>query len=612
MLHQTSDLLARLTHYAAVVVGPRPEVATDPQRPARAACRSTAATVVLVLGNGTVENAIVEIDDTSATTRLSAASAHLAAQSVGRHAGRSRVDAAVRRRGRRRPVRDARSAPSAPGSPTTTCTSAARRRWPRRSTRSTSCGRCCTRWSSSSWSCRSCATSSTAACPWRSASSTASSRCRPARSSSRRSWSTASSVGSVGVLGPTRMNYPQALATVEVVERPARPPARRRGSRLMADYYELLGVDAGRRRADDLKKAYRQKAARAAPRRQPRRPAGRGALQGGRPGLRRALRRRAARPLRPLRRGRRRRPVRRSRTWTTCSAAAAWATSSRRSSAAANPFGGGRRGPSGPPRGQDMEVVVTITFEQAVFGDQIPVDVRTAAALRPSAAAPAPARARSRSRAPSAAARARSGGSARACSARWSSSSPCPRCGGLGQVVVTPCPKCRRRGPDHARQDVHRSTCRPASTRLDAAPHRGRGAGRAARRRQRRPLRAPPRAGPRALFAAIGDDLVHRRADLDRPGRARHQDRAGDARRRRGAVVHAGTQPGHEFVLRGPRRAAPARAAGEATCGRSCGSRCRPSCRARKSDLLRQYAELRGESVAEPGGLFSKIKSAFS
>ncbi|MEQ9163787.1 MAG: DnaJ domain-containing protein, partial [Ilumatobacter fluminis] len=36
-----------------------------------------------------------------------------------------------------------------------------------------------------------------------------------------------------------------------------------------------------------------------------------------------------------------------------------------------NPFGGGRRGPSGPPRGQDMEVVVTIDFEQSVFGAQI-------------------------------------------------------------------------------------------------------------------------------------------------------------------------------------------------------------------------------------------------
>src|SRR5690606_18673067 len=41
-----------------------------------------------------------------------------------------------------------------------------------------------------------------------------------------------------------------------------------------------------------------------------------------------------------------------------------------------SPFGGNRRGAGGPPRGQDMEVDVTITFEQSVFGDQIPVSLR--------------------------------------------------------------------------------------------------------------------------------------------------------------------------------------------------------------------------------------------
>ena len=38
--------------------------------------------------------------------------------------------------------------------------------------------------------------------------------------------------------------------------------------------------------------------------------------------------------------------------------------------------GGGRRGPSGPPRGQDMEAVATISFEQAVFGATVPVTLR--------------------------------------------------------------------------------------------------------------------------------------------------------------------------------------------------------------------------------------------
>src|SRR3954454_11421210 len=43
-----------------------------------------------------------------------------------------------------------------------------------------------------------------------------------------------------------------------------------------------------------------------------------------------------------------------------------------------NPFGGGQRAPAGPPRGQDLEVVADLTFEQAVFGTTLPVTVRTA------------------------------------------------------------------------------------------------------------------------------------------------------------------------------------------------------------------------------------------
>ena len=42
-----------------------------------------------------------------------------------------------------------------------------------------------------------------------------------------------------------------------------------------------------------------------------------------------------------------------------------------------SPFGGGRtRGPSGPPRGQDIEVIADISFEQAVFGDEIDVSLK--------------------------------------------------------------------------------------------------------------------------------------------------------------------------------------------------------------------------------------------
>jgi heat-inducible transcriptional repressor len=82
MLYQTSDLLTRLTHNAAVVVGPKSE-ASAIRGAQLVRLSSTAATVVLVLGNGTVENEIVEIDDATTDATLSAASAHLAASLSG-------------------------------------------------------------------------------------------------------------------------------------------------------------------------------------------------------------------------------------------------------------------------------------------------------------------------------------------------------------------------------------------------------------------------------------------------------------------------------------------------------------------------------------------------
>lgn len=78
MLHQTSDLLTRLTNNAAVVVGPKAEAATI--RSAQIVRLSaTAATVVVVLGNGTVENELIELDESVTDVAINSASAHLAA-----------------------------------------------------------------------------------------------------------------------------------------------------------------------------------------------------------------------------------------------------------------------------------------------------------------------------------------------------------------------------------------------------------------------------------------------------------------------------------------------------------------------------------------------------
>ncbi len=77
MLHHTSDLLAKLTHNAAVVLGPKVDAAVI--RSAQIVRLSaTAAAVVLVFGNGSVENEVIEVAGETADASLSTASTHFA------------------------------------------------------------------------------------------------------------------------------------------------------------------------------------------------------------------------------------------------------------------------------------------------------------------------------------------------------------------------------------------------------------------------------------------------------------------------------------------------------------------------------------------------------
>jgi heat-inducible transcriptional repressor len=78
MLHQTSNLLATLTNNAGVVVGPSSE-AVPVRRVQLVSLSTTAATVVVVLANGTVENVAIELRDGDDDLKLSAAGAHLSA-----------------------------------------------------------------------------------------------------------------------------------------------------------------------------------------------------------------------------------------------------------------------------------------------------------------------------------------------------------------------------------------------------------------------------------------------------------------------------------------------------------------------------------------------------
>ena len=81
MLHHTSDLLTQLTHNAAVVVGPR--AAEVPIRSAQLVrLSSVAATVVFVFANGTVDNEVIEIGEDVGDAALSAATVHLSTHLV--------------------------------------------------------------------------------------------------------------------------------------------------------------------------------------------------------------------------------------------------------------------------------------------------------------------------------------------------------------------------------------------------------------------------------------------------------------------------------------------------------------------------------------------------
>jgi len=82
MLHDTSQLLSTVTDYAGVVVGP-PVEAANVRSVQVVGLGSHQALAVAVLANGAVEKRIIELDHEIGEERLAAASAHLAAHLTG-------------------------------------------------------------------------------------------------------------------------------------------------------------------------------------------------------------------------------------------------------------------------------------------------------------------------------------------------------------------------------------------------------------------------------------------------------------------------------------------------------------------------------------------------
>ncbi len=275
----------------------------------------------------------------------------------------------------------------------------------------------------------------------------------------------------------------------------------------------------------------------------------------------------------------------------------------------ASPFGGGRRGPSGPPRGQDMEVVADLTFEQAVFGAQIPVSLRLPQRCDDCGGSGA-----GESTKPVTCSECNGTGQVRrvrqSVLGQMVTSSPCQRCGGLGEVIVTPCPTCRGEGrvtADKTYQvDVPAGVDTGSTLRLTGRGAAGPRSGRSG------DLYVHIRVAPHDRYERDGDDLVTdvpiSIAQAALGTRLTLSTLDGDE----DLVVQAGTQPGREFVLRGrgvPRLQGHGRGDLRAIVRVDVPTKLTPE----ETALLRSFAEGRGEQVGDGGqGLFSRIKSAFS
>jgi molecular chaperone DnaJ len=276
-----------------------------------------------------------------------------------------------------------------------------------------------------------------------------------------------------------------------------------------------------------------------------------------------------------------------------------------------SPFGGGgrSRGPAGPPRGQDLEVIADLTFEQAVFGDKVSVDLKL-----PQRCDVCDGSGAGEGTQPVTCSDCDGAGQVQrvrqSLLGQMVTASTCPRCGGLGKVITTPCANCRGEGRVTVDKTYHVDVPAGVDTgstlRLSgrgAAGPRGGSAG---------DLYVHLRVAPHERYVREDHDLVTEigisfaQAALGTSIALETLDGTEDL------VVPAGTQPGREFVLR--QRGVPklnGRGRGDLR------ARVRVDVPTKLSDdeveLLTRYAEGRGETVGNGReGLFSRIKSAFS
>ena len=277
-----------------------------------------------------------------------------------------------------------------------------------------------------------------------------------------------------------------------------------------------------------------------------------------------------------------------------------------------NPFGGGRtRRPAGPPPGEDQEIVLDLTFEEAIFGVDRKVELQTAVGCEQCSGTGAA-----------------EGTSARRCTGcegsgqiqqmrqsllgQMVTTTHCPRCGGRGEEIPNPCPQCR--GEGRYRDSMSYEVRVPAGGDTGSTLRlTGRGA-----------------AGPRG--GATGDLYVHLRVAASerftRDGDTLYAElRITMLQAALGAridfetldqtvelAIPPGTQPGEIFRLRDhgvPRLEGRGRGRGDMLV--SINVEIPTKLSKQDDELLRQIAQQRDENVADPGDrtVLGKIRSAF-
>ena len=276
-------------------------------------------------------------------------------------------------------------------------------------------------------------------------------------------------------------------------------------------------------------------------------------------------------------------------------------------------FGGGsfgnNRGPSGPPRGQDLEVVADIAFDQAVFGTTLPVTVRTAVQCDDCEGSGA-------GQGTKPVSCVECNGSGQVQRVRQSllgqmiSTQVCQRCRGFGQVIATPCSSCSGDGrvvTDKTYQvDVPAGGDTGSTLRLTgrgAVGPRGGSAG---------DLYVHVRVAPHETCVRDGNDLVSE-IEISYPqaclGTSIEVETLDGTET---LVVPPGTPAGRVFTL--PRRGVPRlQGRGRGDLRLVVAIEVPTSLSDEEAKLLRQLAATRGDEVApEEQGFFSRIKSAFS